>query len=786
MRLSRRTWVVSGVLAAVALAGCFGFSPLVRARVAAEAAKRKLEVEVGAVRPGWFAITLRDVHVRLQNVRGVDVRLPELRIDLGASLKPREILARGGTVALEGTAEELRDALHAWRGEGTGGAGGRPSTPWRAEGLSIAWTTAPGSPPSVAAQGVAVEKGAGGYRVGLEGAKATDGEASVELATLSVQLDAAGALQSAKASRVQLAYDIGPASDPAAAPAVSPLDPAPPPLPVVLPSKKRGAKAAPSAAATPPAPTAPLLPLPDLHALRRRAGAVAALLASRVPEGALVEVDGLELSLGVRGDRIALGPGPFRLERTHDDVRVSFSTGDANPSAATRLSLEGTLPLSGGDVAVQLSGGPVALSLLGMKNGAMGLADVERATLAGKGRVVIAAAGDAMTFDVDVKVRGLAVHHAKLATDTLRGLDFGVAARGLLDDQGQLRLDDAELEMGALHLHGRGALEETPEHLSAALSFDVPTAACQLLFDSVPTALLPTLRGARMAGTFGARGRLAFDTRKLDDLALDYTIADECRMVEVPGDLSRDRFTQAFSHHVYGPDGKISEEQTGPGTASWTDLDHISPFMQVAVLTTEDGAFMHHKGFNHAAIKSSLVANLKARKFLRGASTITMQLAKNLFLFRDKTLSRKLEEVILTDYLEQIFRKDDMMELYLNIIEFGPNLYGVTRAAEHYFGRKPEELNLAECLYLSSIMPSPIKNYRIYEKGEVPESWMKHVRQLMEIAERTGKITKAELAEGLTETIVFHHSDAPPPPPRVPASVIHVTSDDEAQWQQLN
>ena len=793
MRLTRRTWIVSGVLAAMTLAACLGFSPLVRARIAAEAAKRKLEIEVGAVRPGWFAISLRDVHVRLQNVRGVDIRVPEVRVDLAASLKPREILARGGTVALEGNVEELRDAIRAWRGEGTGGGGGKTTTPWRAEGISIAWTTAAGTPPSVVAQGVAVEKGEAGYRVGLEGAKLTDGDASVELATLSVDLDAAGALKSAKASRVQLAYDVSPALDPASAPAVSPLDPAPPPLPVVLPSKKRGARGAAIAQATTPAtPAAPLLPLPDLHALRGRAGTVAALVASRVPEGALVEVDGLELSLGVRGDRIALGPGPFRLERTHDDVRVSFSTGDAGatggagvPSASTRLSLEGTLPLSGGDVALQLSGGPVALSLLGVKNGAMGLADVERATLAGKGRVIIAAAGDSMTFDVDVKVRGLAVRQAKLATDTLRGLDFGVAARGLLDDKGQLRLDDGELEMGALHLHGRGAVEETPEHMSASLAFDVPTAACQLLFDSVPSALLPTLRGTRMAGTFGARGRLAFDTRKLDDMALEYTIADECRMVEVPGDLSRDRFTQSFSHHVYGPDGKIEEELTGPGTSSWTDLDRISPFMQVAVLTTEDGAFPHHKGFNHAAIRSSIIANLKARKFLRGASTITMQLAKNLFLLRDKTLSRKLEEVILTDYLEQIFRKDDMMELYLNIIEFGPNLYGVTRAAEHYFGRKPEELNLAECLYLSSIMPSPIKNYRIYEKGEVPESWMKHVRQLMEIAERTGKITKAELAEGLTETIVFHKSDAPPPPPRAPPSV-HVTSDDEAQWQQLN
>jgi membrane peptidoglycan carboxypeptidase len=190
--------------------------------------------------------------------------------------------------------------------------------------------------------------------------------------------------------------------------------------------------------------------------------------------------------------------------------------------------------------------------------------------------------------------------------------------------------------------------------------------------------------------------------------------------------------------------------------------------MQVAVLTTEDGAFPRHKGFNHAAIRNSLIANVKSRRFVRGASTITMQLAKNLFLSRDKTLSRKLEEVILADYLEQIFKKDDMMELYLNVIEFGPDVYGITQAADHYFGRRPEELNLAECLFLASIMPSPIRYHRIFEKGEVSEAWMKHIRQLMEIAEKVGNISKTELAEGLSETIAFHKPSDPRPPARAP------------------
>ncbi len=174
-----------------------------------------------------------------------------------------------------------------------------------------------------------------------------------------------------------------------------------------------------------------------------------------------------------------------------------------------------------------------------------------------------------------------------------------------------------------------------------ALHFDFPTASCQSLLDSLPSALLPALQGTRIAGAFAAHGRFGFDTRSLDDLELDYQVKDQCRVTEVPAELARERFAQPFSHRIYLPDGSIALETTGPGSDNWARLlDEISPYMQVAVLTTEDGGFPKHHGFNRASIRSSIVANLKARRFARGASTITMQLAKNLFLSRDKTILR--------------------------------------------------------------------------------------------------------------------------------------------------
>jgi membrane peptidoglycan carboxypeptidase len=169
-------------------------------------------------------------------------------------------------------------------------------------------------------------------------------------------------------------------------------------------------------------------------------------------------------------------------------------------------------------------------------------------------------------------------------------------------------------------------------------------------------------------------------------------------------------------------------------------------------------------------MRNALVADLKAGHVVRGASTITMQLAKNLFLSRDKTLSRKLEEIILADYLESTFTKQEMMELYLNVIEFGPGIYGVTHAAAYYFGRTPAELNLAESLFLASTLPSPLRFAKLAEKPRLSDSWSKRLRDLMLIAAKLRTISPAELEEGLKEEVVFHAPQDPPPEPRPPVT----------------
>lgn len=802
-RASRALAVGGGVLVLLAVLGALSFGPIVRSRIASEGQRRKLDIDVGSVRPGFFAVSLHDVRVRPRGAPGIEARLAAVRVELSAGLSVREVQARGGEIVVAGEPDEVVDRLREVRrstrigGESTTAGGSKAAL--RAEDLSLSWKLPSGG--ELSGSGLRASRDADSIKLGCGKCAARRRDATLEVSEAAIELAPDGGLRRVTADTLAITHEAPRvvAAPQAAIPA--PAEPLPPPLPALANANAtRGAKPRANTkplatAAVPVAPAPPaesVLPLPDLHALRARIAAAVAAFAPRVPDGGAVEIGGLSVKVDVGGEPMAFGPGAFTLVRHAERIHLAFESAQPVEGAAsdgTPLSIDADLPVAGGAMTARLAGGPVSLAVLGVKEGTKGLADVAHGSVSGKGQLVLSEAADALTFDGGVTLRSISMKQPRISPELLRGIDFSLSARGVLDDRGKLRVDDAQLDMGALHLRTHGTVEESQEHFAVSLSIDVAPAACQALLDSAPQGLLPVVRATRMGGTFGASVDLSFDTRSIEKLALDYRISDQCRMLEVPHDLSRERFDGTFTYRTYKPDGTIGETVTGPGSPSWTALDDISPFMVAAVLTTEDGAFFRHKGFNHAAIRSSVQANLKARRFVRGASTITMQLAKNLFLARDKALSRKIEEVILADYLEQVFRKEEMMELYLNVVEFGPDVYGITQAAEYYFGRKPEELHLAECFFLASLLPSPIRYGRLREKGEASETWMRHLKALMEIAAKNGKITQAELEEGLMEPVVFVRPGDPRPEPRKPVtSTRHAPNDedDDAIWRPLD
>ncbi len=140
----------------------------------------------------------------------------------------------------------------------------------------------------------------------------------------------------------------------------------------------------------------------------------------------------------------------------------------------------------------------------------------------------------------------------------------------------------------------------------------------------------------------------------------------------------------------------------------YVPLKRISEELRKAVVISEDDLFFEHSGINMTELKKAFRENVEKKRFARGASTITMQLARNAFLFKKKTITRKLKEIIITKRIEKLLDKRTILEYYLNVVEWGPNIYGAEPAAYYYFNKPAAKLNLSESSLLAGILPNPI------------------------------------------------------------------------------
>ncbi len=140
---------------------------------------------------------------------------------------------------------------------------------------------------------------------------------------------------------------------------------------------------------------------------------------------------------------------------------------------------------------------------------------------------------------------------------------------------------------------------------------------------------------------------------------------------------------------------------------TWVPLWAISPKLQTAVIIWEDPSFLHHRGLNYKEIGRSLLADIRAGEYVRGGSTITQQLAKNLFLSPEKTLRRKFREAVLARRIEGELAKNQILEIYLNVAEWGPKIAGAEAAALRYFCKPASELDWSDSALLAGILPNP-------------------------------------------------------------------------------
>jgi monofunctional biosynthetic peptidoglycan transglycosylase len=194
----------------------------------------------------------------------------------------------------------------------------------------------------------------------------------------------------------------------------------------------------------------------------------------------------------------------------------------------------------------------------------------------------------------------------------------------------------------------------------------------------------------------------------------------------------RDPTTTAFIERY-----REARRQAGePDAVAWQPVpwDRISPNLKRAVIASEDTEFFFHEGFSRHEMKEALKKAIREGEAPRGASTITQQVAKNLWLTPRRSLTRKLREAILTRQLEEHLTKRRILELYLNIVEFGPGIYGAEAAARHYFGISAAGLSPRQGAMLAAGLPRP----KTWNPSSDSEYYRARVERILQIAERLG------------------------------------------------
>lgn len=194
--------------------------------------------------------------------------------------------------------------------------------------------------------------------------------------------------------------------------------------------------------------------------------------------------------------------------------------------------------------------------------------------------------------------------------------------------------------------------------------------------------------------------------------------------------------------------GAMHPFKVGPKNPYWAPLDTIRDELKWAVIVAEDANFYEHGGIDVTALKEAIKYDLKRKRMALGASTITQQLAKNLFLSRDKSIRRKLREMLIAQRLESELTKGRILELYLNVVELGPMVYGVGHGARYHFDKPVPLLTPAETTFLVAMLPGPRVAYNPETR---PEKVRKRAARLLKLLGLRGIMSETEVADALVQ-----------------------------------
>ena len=354
--------------------------------------------------------------------------------------------------------------------------------------------------------------------------------------------------------------------------------------------------------------------------------------------------------------------------------------------------------------------------------------------------------GDELHIDGFTSITNFTINHPKIASKDVvinkARFDFN-----FLFGENSIAIDSSStVVLNQMKFHPYLAYTTETDKIYT-LKVAIPKMKAQDFITSLPNGLFTHFEGMEAEGDFDYHLNFVFNKNKPNAIVFESQLHKENLKITKYGEANLNKLNGEFVYRAIINNMPQRPVLVGQANPNYTPLSQISPFLRKCVLTTEDPSFFSHKGFITEAFKQSIVKNIRTKKFSRGGSTISMQLIKNTFLKREKTISRKLEEILLVYIMEnnRIVSKERMLEVYFNIIEWGPNVYGIGEAAPFYFQKSPAELTLNECLYLANIIPSPKKfMYQFNPEGNLKSYAISREQQLKSLMMRRGLIVSED------------------------------------------
>ncbi|SFE71668.1 Transglycosylase [Pedobacter antarcticus] len=316
--------------------------------------------------------------------------------------------------------------------------------------------------------------------------------------------------------------------------------------------------------------------------------------------------------------------------------------------------------------------------------------------------------GDDFKITGSWSVKNLLINHPKIAADDIVVSAARIDADMLigknyiaLDSTSKVFLKNAVLQPYLKYTLSPDKIYEVKLHADEQ--------DAQAVLDAFPQGLFESLDGLKVKGKVKYDLNFYLDSKNPDSLKFSSSLTPNGFKILKWGKTNLQKINETFIYTPYEYGKPMRDIVIGPSNPNFTPLGQISSNYKNALLTAEDPSFFSHKGFVEESIRKSFVINYKEKKFVRGGSTISMQLVKNVFLSRQKTLSRKAEEILIVWLIEnnRLISKERMLEVYFNIIEMGKNIYGIGEASHQYFGKSPASLTIGEGIFLANIVPRP-------------------------------------------------------------------------------